>query len=226
MWKALTPFIDQANRVIAVDLRGHGDSAVPPGPYSMAELAADVIDTLDDAGISSAHVLGISLGGMIAQQLALDAPDRVRSITVACSTAGPVSNEVWSSRVEEVLAGKLPELAETIASRWLTPEAREAEPELFEALRAGIAATPMIGYAAGAAAVRDFDLSARLHAIKAPTMVMAGELDTSMPLEHSQAIAAGIAGAQLVVLIGAAHLPVVENPRACAAPFLRFLGQI
>jgi len=209
---------------VRYDHRGHGGSPVPPGPYSLEQLAGDVLALLDDLGIERASVGGVSLGGMIAMWLAAHAPERVERLVVCCSSAHMPPASAWHERAAAVrAAGSVGAVVDAVAERWTTPGFRAAHPEVVEGLRAMLVETPPEGYAGCCEAIAGTDLRAALPSISAPTLVIVGEQDPATPPPHGRAIAGAVPGARLESLSPAAHLAGVEQPDACAALILEHL---
>lgn len=224
MWDAQVPALLGAGyRVVRYDHRGHGASPVPDGPYSLADLGSDAIALLDRLGVARAHVVGLSLGGMVGMWLAQNAPERVDRLVLCCTSAelGPAS--MWNERIAAVDAGGSAAVASAVAERWLTAATRAARPERAAWLRDMIAATPGLGYAACCAAIRDMTLLDGLADITAPTLVIAGSADPATPPEHGQRIADAVPGARLVVVPDVAHLGNVEAPGRFSELILRHL---
>jgi 3-oxoadipate enol-lactonase len=201
-------------RVVRFDLRGHGRSPVPPGPYSLDDLGGDALALLDRLEIDRASVCGLSLGGMIGMWLASHAPERVDRLVVCCTSAllGPPS--AWAERAQTVLAGGTRAVADAVLGRWVTPGFAARHPDRVAELRAMLEQTPAMGYAGCCAAIEHMDLRASLPSISAPTLVIAGADDPATPPSHAELIAAGIPGARLIVVPDAAHLAAVEQPEA------------
>lgn len=199
---------------VLYDVRGHGASAVPAGPWRMEDLAADALALLDGLGIERCVFAGVSMGGMIGMHLALLAPQRLRGLVVADSAAGFAADgrAAWSERMALVAAQGVAPLVGTMMDRWFTADFRHRHPDRVEPVAAALAATPVAGYLACCAAIRDLDVLARLPEIACPTLVVCGEADPSTPLPLSQAIAAAIPGARLEVLPGLNHLAHFERP--------------
>ncbi len=198
-------------RVVRPDLRGHGASPVPAGPYRVEDLADDVVALLDRLGVGAAHVAGISLGGMVAQAVAVRAPGRVRSLSLLCTSAHTADPLPWHERAATVRRDGPGALAPTVVARWLTPPWAKEHPEVPERLRAMVAATPAEGYAGCCEAVAGLDLTAQLPAVRAPALVVSAAQDASLPAEHQRLVADLLPGARLVVLEGVAHLASVER---------------
>jgi 3-oxoadipate enol-lactonase len=198
-------------RVVRYDLRGHGRSPVPPGPYEMADLGVDLIALLDRIGAGRAHLFGVSLGGMASLWAAQHHPDRVASLMLCCTSAqlGPPS--LWRDRAAGARAGGVEAIADSVVARWFTPAFVERHPDRVAALRAVLTATPAAGYAECCGAIERMDLRPELAAVTAPTLAIAGAQDPATPPEHLARIAQGIAGARMATVDGASHLAIVEK---------------
>ncbi|SDZ18189.1 3-oxoadipate enol-lactonase [Amycolatopsis xylanica] len=197
-------------RTIAYDHRGHGASPVPPGPYAIPDFGEDVLALLDKLGIERAHLVGLSLGGMTGMWLGAHAPERIRSLTLCCTSAelGPPS--MWVDRANTVRAGGLEAIADGGLARWVTPSFTGDR----QSLRDMLVSTPQDGYIASCQALERMDLAGDLPKITAPTLVIAGSEDVATPVEHARRIVDGIPGARLEIVEGAAHLGNVEQPEA------------
>lgn len=221
MWAPQIEALSERFHVLRYDTRGHGQSDVTPGPYSMAMLAADVIGLLDQLNIGRAHFCGLSMGGITGMQLALAYPERIERL-VLCNTAawiGPPEN--WTARVEKVRAEGMEAIADAVVAKWLTPEFAQANP-LVTQLREMLLATAPEGYAANCCAVRDSDLRGKIAQIKAPTLVIGGSGDIPTPPSDSAYLVASIPGAKYVEL-EAAHISNLQQPQRFTQALLDFL---
>jgi 3-oxoadipate enol-lactonase len=213
MWEPqVEPMVENGFRVVRYDHRGHGGSPVPDGPYSIADIGADLIGLLDTLDVPRAHVVGLSLGGMTGMWAGVHAPDRVTSLVLCCTSAKLGPPQSWADRARAVRASGTRSIADTVVSRWLTPGYAQAHPELAGFLRQMLADTPDDGYAACCGAIERMDLTGDLPEISAPTLVIAGADDLATPAEHGRRIAEAIPGARLEIVEGAAHLGNVEQP--------------
>jgi 3-oxoadipate enol-lactonase/4-carboxymuconolactone decarboxylase len=207
MWEPQARALSTVFRVIRVDLRGHGASPVPEGPYSMADLGGDVLRLLDRLGIGRAHFAGLSIGGMIGQWLAVHAPERVDRLALLATSPymGPAQN--WRDRAALALREGTGALADTVVERWFTPDFAKEHAAEVSVLRDQIAATAPEGYAGCCGAIEHWDVREDLARIQAPTLVVSGADDPSTPpREHGALIAERVPGARLAVLDDAAHL--------------------
>lgn len=224
MWGPQIPALTGQFRVIRCDTRGHGLSPVPPAPYSVEDLAGDALALLDRLGIERAHVVGLSLGGMVAMNLAARAPERVDRLALLCTSALLGPPETWDQRVAAVRAGGTAAVADAVVARWLHQGRLDSDPTTVAYVRDLVASTPAEGYVGAALAVRDSDRRADLARITAPTLVIAGAEDPSTPPEHLHRIAEGIAGSRLVEIPACAHLATIDQPEAVTAALLEHFG--
>jgi 3-oxoadipate enol-lactonase len=211
MWDAQVPALAERFRVITYDTRGHGESPVPPGPYSLDDLVDDLVALLDEVGAERAHLGGLSLGGMTGMRLAAREPGRLDRLALLCTSAfiGP---GIYGDRVRLVRADGTGSIAPAVVERWFTPEFREREPQTVGRMEAMIAGIPDEGYAGCCEAIDAMDLRADLPRITAPTLVISGWQDPATPPEHQQAIVDAIPGAELLTVSPAAHLANIEQP--------------
>ncbi len=217
VWDAQAEALSGRFRIIRPDLRGHGLTAVTPGPYAMATLARDVLGVLDALSVAGAHVAGLSIGGLIAQAMAEIAPQRVASL-ILCDTAmviPPPAN--WHERARLVRAGGMAAIAEAVMARWVTPGFRDQPAAI--GLRQMLLRTDPEGYAGAAEAIATADFTATTPKRKCPAHVIVGAQDEATPLASAKALQAAL-GASLTVIDDAAHIPTIEKPDAVTAAFL------
>lgn len=225
MWDPQAEPLSERYRVVRYDLRGHGRSPVPPGPYRLTDLADDALGVLDRLGVEQAHLVGLSLGGMVAMQVAATAPDRVDRMALCCTSAYMPPAADWHDRAATVRAHGVAAVADAVVDRWLTPAFAAASPDLVGRLRAMALATPAEGYAACCEAIASMDLRADLPSITAPTLLIAGADDPATPPADAAAIAARLPGARAVVVGAAAHMANLEQPRAVTGHILDHLDE-
>jgi len=214
MWDPQISALGARAHVIAVDHRGHGGSPAPAGPYTVADLGGDVIALLDRLELDSVHLVGLSLGGAVGQWLAAHHPLRVRTLTVMCTSAQFAPAQPWLDRAAAVRGEGIASIADSVVGRWFTPELAQRDPELVARHVAMVRGTSDEGYAACCEALAAWDGRADLARIVAPTLVIAAEQDGPTPPSALQAIADGIAGAEMHVLSPGAHLANVEQAGA------------
>ena len=224
LWDRVVPLLLPQFRVLRMDARGHGASDAPGGDYSLEPLASDALAVMDAAGVGSAAVCGLSLGGMIAMTLALRAPGRVSALICACTSA-QMDVEAWRTRVDTVRAQGMGAIVDMAMQRFFSDPFTRNHPEIVSTVRTGLLSMSPDGYAGCGAAIRDMDLMGRLAAIAVPTLVISGARDISTPFEgHGQRILAAIPGARASSL-DAAHLACLEAPAAFAGAVRAFLGE-
>ena len=219
MWDPQLPVIEKNFRVLRYDTRGHGNSAVTPGPYTIEQLARDVLHLLDALRIDRVHFCGLSMGGMIGMWLGANAPRRIHRLAL-CSTAAKIgSPETWNPRIEAIRKGGMKAVAGLVIERWLTPAFRARDLQAAAgALHILESASPE-GYMACCAAVRDADFRQSIHAIRAPTLIIMGAQDPATPPADGRFLAERIPGAQYAEL-DASHMANLE----AAGPFTAALN--
>jgi 3-oxoadipate enol-lactonase/4-carboxymuconolactone decarboxylase len=223
LWDTSVPHLLPAFRLLRIDTRGHGASDAPAGDYTLAMLADDVVAVMDAAGVTNAAIAGVSLGGMIAMELALRHPTRVTALALICTSA-TMDAAAWQARIAKVRTEGTVAIADLAMGRFLSPKFAETHVGATQSVRAGLIAMADDGYAGCGAAIRDMAVIERLPGIAVPTLVVAGDRDTSTPFAgHGEHIAAAIPGAT-VVHLDAAHLAPIETPAALAATVRGFLA--
>ena len=225
MWDEQVAAFSQRFRVLRFDTRGHGQSLVTEGPYSIEQLGRDVLAMLDQLGIAKVHFCGLSMGGLIGQWLGINADERLHKLVV-CNTAAKIGDpSVWNPRIETVLRdGKAAMVALRDASiaRWFTPDFAQVHPTKVKHITDMLAATSPEGYAANCAAVRDADFREQLSSIRAPLLVVAGTEDAVTPPSGGHFIQERVRGAEYAEF-HAAHLSNVQAGAAFSARVLGFL---
>lgn len=212
-------------RTLAVDLRGHGKSPKPPGPYRIPAMAADVARLLTRRDAYPAHVIGLSLGGAVAQQLALDWPHLVRSLILVNTAARFMSDDrqqrlMGLRRMIGIYLGSMDSVAQAVAER-LFPRPEQAAWRRETAQR--IAANDLRAYRAALWAIVRFDLRDRLREIRCPTLVVAGDEDTTVPMAAKRLLAERIPGSRLEIIDHSGHATPIDQPEAFNRVMLRFL---
>jgi 3-oxoadipate enol-lactonase len=224
MWEAQARPLARSFRVLRYDCRGHGVSDVAAEPVTVERLGRDVLALLDHLAIARAHLCGVSLGGLTALWLAVHAPERVDRVVLANTGARVGSVESWEARIQAVERGGMPAIRDAVLARWVGQEFRVAHPDVARMLGQMLDHTPVEGYVAACRALRDADLRAEAHAVRVPTLIVAGERDESTPPALSEALHAAIPGSVLEILPAAAHLSNVERPEEFTALVERFLS--
>lgn len=226
MWANQVPaLLDAGYRVLRIDLAGHGGTEPLDGAVDLDAMGNDVITVLDALGIERTHLVGLSLGGLVAATIAPDLGERV--ITLIISSAGPGSPpdaaEQWTPRLEAARrAGSPAPLAEPMTSRWVSDAYQGAAPEVMAQLRDAVAATTLAGFEQGATILTDFRLN-RLAEIARPTLVIWGEDDGICPPIATRKLAEGIPRTEITALPGARHFPNIDAAEAFTARLTDFL---
>ncbi|BAP45051.1 alpha/beta hydrolase fold protein [Pseudomonas sp. StFLB209] len=225
MWDNQIAAFTEHFRVLRYDTRGHGRSLVTEGPYSIEQNGRDVLALLDALDIRQVYFCGLSMGGLIGQWLAINAPQRLHRV-VLCNTAAKIgSAEIWDPRIETVLRNgpaAMVALRDASIARWFTAQFASREPGKVEPVVGMLAQTSPQGYAANCAAVRDADYREQIASIRLPVLVVCGTQDAVTTPEHGRFMSERIVGAQQVDL-HAAHLSSVEAGAAFSEPVLAFL---
>ena len=222
MWDAQAKSFTQRFRLIRYDRRGHGKSAVPPGPYTMERLGRDVLGILDQLGIEKIDWCGLSMGGMVGQWLGANAPNRVRRLVLANTSCHYPIKEPWNERIAAVAANGLAPIVDAMMGRWFSQGFIEAEPKTIARMKEMMLATPVAGYIANCEAVRDMDHRDMLAKIAAPTLIIAGRHDVATPIAAAEYIRARIPGAALT-LLDAGHISNIEQASDFTAEVMGFL---
>lgn len=226
MWGPQMVELTRHFRVVRYDLRGHGESPTPPGPYSIGDLGMDVVALLDDLAVPRAHMVGTSIGGMAMLWVAANAPDRVDRLVAIGTSARLGPPEVWTDRARAVLTGGMGVVAESVVARWYTAKFVEQHPKVVAQMREMVRSADPSGYAGCCLAIAGMDQTETLGAIVASTLVVVGAHDPATPPEHAERLLAGIADCRLVVVPDAAHVPSLEHPERIGSVVLEHLGVV
>jgi len=228
MWDPQAKALAQRYRVLRYDTRGHGGTDAPAGGYSLGQLADDVRGLLKALGVAKTHWIGLSMGGMIGQTLALSSPELLKSLSL-CDTSSripPDMRHLWDERIATVEAKGMEPMIEPTVARWFTPTFLETRKDAVEPVKKMIRTTPPKGYVGCCHAIRALDLTDRLSAIKLPTLIIVGAQDLGTPVAASQAIHERIQGSELVILDPASHLSNLEQPQAFTEALETFLKRV
>ena len=214
--------------VLRYDHRGHGGSAVPPGPYAMTDLVDDAARLVREWGRGPVVWVGLSMGGMVGQGLGLLHPELLRGLVLANTSAQypQAAQAMWAQRIATVEVQGMAGIADMVMERYFTAAFRAAEPAAVAGFRATVLRTDAKGYVACCHAVANVDWLERLHEVRCPALVIAGAQDVGAPVAMSQAMAERIPGAELVVIDAASHLSVIEQPLPFAQALTSFLARL
>jgi 3-oxoadipate enol-lactonase len=222
LWARQVPRCSKTFRVITYDARGHGFSQVTVGDYTIEQIGRDALAILDHAGVESAHICGISLGGLTAMWLGVHAQRRVKSLVLANTAARVGSVEMWTERIAFVRQQGMSTLADVTMPRWFTEGFRAREPQTVEQFRDMVARCSKEGYLSCCAALRDEDLRDSISAIRCPVLCIAGNADPATPPEALRFIHEHIPGSNMA-LLDAAHLTNVEQDQAFTNAVMDFI---
>lgn len=225
MWDSQVAALEERFRVVRYDTRGHGDSPVPPGPYSIDELADDVIALLDRFDIERAHLVGLSLGGMTMMRVAARNPERVDRLALLCTAAYLPPAQGWTDRAALVRADGTSAVAAAVVQRWFTPGYLAANTEARQQFEAMVAATPAEGYAACCEAISAMDQRSDLSSIIAPTLAIAGADDPATPPDLLRDIVDAVPNGRLLVVPDSAHLANAQQADTITPALIEHLEQ-
>jgi len=225
MWDPQMEVLGSRYRVLRYDTRGHGGTDAPANAYTMELLGDDAVRLMDALDIEKVHWVGLSMGGMVGQSIALNHSDRLLSLAL-CDTAAIVPEEaqtLWQERIEAVRAQGMQALVESTLERWFTPGYRSGDHPEVELIRRVFLATPVAGFVGCSEAIRKLAYLDRLSEITTPTLIVVGEDDPGTPVAASEAMHKRIPDSRLVVLPSAAHLSNIEQARAFNQTLMDFL---
>lgn len=225
MWDPQLAAFEERFRVVRYDTRGHGQSPVPLGPYTIDDLADDVVALLDILDVERAHLVGLSLGGMTAMRLAARNPERIDRLALLCTGAQLPPASAWTDRAATVRACGSKAVAEAVVARWFTPEFLAERADRKAEHEAMVAGTPAEGYAGCCEAIAALDLRADLPTITAPTLAIAATDDPATPPAKLAEIADNVQDGRLVEVPHAAHLANAEQPTVITPALINFLEQ-
>ena len=223
VWDRLMPHLPR-HRVLRLDLRGHGASDAPDGPYSIGAMIHDVEDAMAHFGMKDAVVVGVSMGGLIAQGLAIKRLDLVRGMVLPNTAAKIGGPSLWQSRIETVSKGGLEPYSEDAMQRIFGPRWQSA-PQM-PGVRAMLMATQIQGWIGAAHAIGGADFYTPLSTLHLPVLVIAGTNDGTTPPDLVRETADLLPNCEYHLMRGVGHLPMVEDPAAFAALLLPFLAKI
>ena len=225
MWNPQIEALESHFRVFRYDMRGHGESDAPHGAYTLEQLGEDAVGLLDALNIQVVQWVGLSIGGMIGQYLALNHADRLRSL-VLCDTAAAIEEEAQAMRQQRIETAReqgMEPLVESTLDRWFTQDFLKRNSPQVDLIRRHFLATPVAGYIGCSEAIGNLNYLERLSEVKTPTLIIVGEEDPATPVAASEAIHERMPDSRLVVLPSAAHLSNVEQPDAFNRALIGFL---
>jgi 3-oxoadipate enol-lactonase len=225
VWDRLLPHLPPGLRLIRYDMRGHGLTGAPEGDYFMGDLVADAARLIERLDARGAVLVGLSIGGVVAQGLAAERPDLLRA-AVLSNTAAKIGTEAsWRERMRAVRAGGIAAIADAVLEKWFTRAFRAERPEELALWRHMLTRTPVQGYLGCCAALAGTDLRESTPRLRLPVLAVAGSEDGSTPPDLVRETAESIPGAQFELVRGAGHIPCVEQPEALARLIAGFLAR-
>jgi 3-oxoadipate enol-lactonase len=228
MWDPQTDALKPHFQVLRYDIRGHGRSEAPAGPYTLELLGNDAIGLLDALSIDKVHWIGLSMGGMIGQSIALNQRNRFEGLAL-CDTGAVIAAEaqpIWQERLDAVREKGVESQVELTMERWFTPSFLKLNPPMLGVIQKQFLATPREGYMGCIEAIRKLNYLDRLPEIKIPTLIMVGEDDPGTPVAASEAMHQRISTSKLAIIKSARHLSNVEQPEVFNANLLTFLKSL
>ncbi|SMQ85327.1 3-oxoadipate enol-lactonase [Devosia lucknowensis] len=225
IWDEVIALLSQTYLCLSYDKRGHGISDVPVGDYSLDDHLDDLSGLLDHTGIDGAVLVGVSIGGIIAEGMALRAPHRVHGLVLCCTAPRMGDAPMWTARIETVRGAGLGAMVDAIMERWFSPTFRAERTEELGGWRNLFLRTDPEGYANTCATLRDTDLTDAISAIAAPTLIVGGDADLAAPLDLVRNGLA-IPGSRLEVLPGVGHIPSIEQPAILGRLIDDFLKEV
>ena len=228
MWDAQMAALTTQYTVLRYDTRGHGGTEATSGAYTLEQLADDVHALLRALGMDRTHWVGLSMGGMIGQTLALKYPAVLASLVLADTTSRypAAAQPAWLDRIKAVQEHGVGVVAEATLGRWFTEPFRQSHPLVIERIGDDIRATPVAGFVGCCHALPTINLTHRLKDIRCPALIIVGEQDPGTPVEMSREIHGAMPGSELVIIPAAAHLSNVEQPQAFNDALLAFLARV
>ncbi len=224
LWDSVLPHLPDGLRIIRFDKRGHGLSSQPPGPYSMGALIRDTEALLDHLGVRNCVFVGLSIGGMIAQGLAVKRMDQIRALVLSNTAAKIATPAIWQDRMAAVRAGGIEALADATMERWFSKAYRTSADHLL--WRNMMVRQPVEGYLGCCAAISGTDFYTPTSGLRLPTLGIAGSEDGSTPPDLVRETVDLIPGSRFELMRKAGHLPCVEHPKQYAALLRRFLSDV
>lgn len=225
IWDKVIAGLPAGLKILRYDMRGHGLSDAPDGEYPMADLVADAAGLMDATGFKGAVFVGLSIGGIVAQGLAVERPELVRAAVLSNTAAKIGTEETWGARIAAVRANGIDSIADDVMKLWFSRAFHAERADELVGWRHMLTRTPLAGYLGCCAAVAHTDLRESTPTIRQPVLAIGGDADGSTPPDLVRETAASIPHARFELVRGAGHIPCVEAPDACAALLTQFLKE-
>ncbi|QQA43481.1 3-oxoadipate enol-lactonase [Pelagovum pacificum] len=224
IWDDVVAHLPETLRIVRFDKRGHGLSSVPPAPYAMGALVTDAEAVCDELDVRDCVFVGLSIGGLIAQGLAVKRMDIVRAMVLSNTAAKIGTPSLWEARIEAVKAHGMDNLADGVMERWFSRRFRESDD--LATWRQHLIDCPPEGYIGCCAAISGTDFYSSTASLRLPTLVIAGSEDKATPPDLVRETADLIPGARFELMRGSGHLPCIEHPQDYADLLTGFLKEI
>ncbi len=224
-WDKLIPLLPDRFRILRYDMRGHGLSDAPDGPYFMGDLVQDVAGLMDALGVKNAVFVGLSIGGMIAQGLAAERPDLISTLVLSNTGVKIGTEDMWNERIAAIQTGGIEALADSILTRWFSRRFHDENSDELTAWRHMLCRTPQQGYIGACHAIANTDLYESTAQLRLPTLAIAGAHDGSTPPDMVRETANLIPGSRFEIVSTAGHLPSIESPDTFVTLLIDFLKE-
>lgn len=225
IWDKVIARLPAGLKILRYDMRGHGLSDAPGGEYPMSDLVADAALLMDAMNMRDAVFVGLSIGGVVAQGLAVERPDLVRAVVLSNTAAKIGTEQTWGERIAAVRANGIESIADNVMKLWFSREFHREHADELAGWRHMLTRTPIDGYLGCCAAIAHIDLRASTPSIRQPVLAIGGDADGSTPPDLVRETAEMIPGARFELIHGAGHIPCVEQPEAMATHLTRFLKE-
>lgn len=226
IWNAMVADLAADYRIVRYDKRGHGLSEATPSPYAMEDHVADLKALIDHLGLVDPLVVGLSIGGMIAQGLASQHPGVAKGLVLMDTAHRIGSDELWNQRITAIEADGIAAISDQILQRWFTPDFRAPGKPDFVGYSNMLLRTPPAGYLGSCCALRDADYTEATRALTLPVLCVVGDHDGSTPPDLVRSTADLIAGARFEIVENAGHLPCIEQPQATTRLVADFAAEV
>lgn len=226
LWDQIMPHLPKDLRIIRYDKRGHGLSSGPPAPYFMGDLVADLAGLLDGMNVKGAVLVGLSIGGMIAQGLAAERPDLLKAMVLSNTGAKIGTEAIWDERMSTARKGGVEALADAQLTRWFSNDFRTNRKPEFAGWRSMLTRTWIEGFIGCSAAIAETDLYESTAQLRLPVLGIAGDDDGSTPPDMVRETTELVPGSEFRLIRGAGHLPCVEKPDEYAEILIGFLKKV
>jgi 3-oxoadipate enol-lactonase len=223
LWEEQVSSFTDHFRVLRYDNRGHGGSSSPKGEYLIDDIGTDILSLMNHLNIDKASLCGISLGGMVGMWLGIHAGNRINKLIICNSSSDLSPPDPWQERIKMVNSKGMASIVDAGLTRFLSEKFRNSNSPKIEFLKSMMMTCEVSGYSGCCAAVRDMNLTSQLAKINNSTLIIAGELDPSTPVSHSEIIKREISGSKLTVIEGVAHLSNIEKPDEFNKAVINFL---